>query len=200
MYEYIIGDIVEVLEDRIVLESNNIGFAIYTSNNTIENIESRENIKIRTYLSVREDDMTLYGFLTSEELDMFKMLQTVSKIGPKVAIGILSALRADEIKRAILFNDQKTLTKAPGIGAKTAQRMILELKDKINEEEIILGTDDSVIEIDSNLLSEGKEEAIEALVGLGYNRNEIYRAISKIDIENKSTEEILKDILVIMGR
>ena len=199
MYEYIIGDIVDVLEDRIVLETNKIGYSIYTSTNTIQSIDSRSNIKIMTHLSVREDDMTLYGFLTNEELKMFRLLQTVSKIGPKVAIGVLSALNAMEIKRAILFSDAKTLTKAPGIGAKTAQRMILELKDKFSDEDLI-STEEDVqgnIPVISTSVS---EEALEALVSLGYSRSEVYSVLSGIDKEDKTVEEILKLALIKIGK
>lgn len=195
MYEYIIGNIVEIYEDRIVLESNNIGYSIYTSSYTIQNIIKRENIMIKTHLSVREDDMTLYGFLTDQEVEMFRLLQTVSKIGPKVAIGILSSLSVNEIRRAILFNEQKILTKAPGIGSKTAQRMILELKDKISSEDLIENEENITISNTQNV-----EEAIDALLSLGYSRNEIYSIISKIDTKDKSVEDIIKIALVRIGR
>ncbi len=199
LYEYIIGDIVEVFEDRIVLESNNIGYALYTSSNTIQNINERENVKMRTHLSVREDDMTLYGFLTLEELEMFRLLQTVSKIGPKVAIGVLSALTAGEIKRAILFDDEKTLTKAPGIGKKTAQRMILELKDRVKAEDIL--PDEGSAETVISGPPEGSiDEAVEALVSLGYGRNEVYAVMAKFETDGKTVEEIIKFALVNMGR
>lgn len=199
MYEYIIGNIVDVFEDRLVLESNMIGYSIYTSANTLQNISERENVKIRTHLSVREDDMTLYGFLTYDELEMFRLLQTVSKIGPKVAIGILSALSSRDIKEAILFNDTKVLTKAPGVGAKTAQRMILELKDKISEEDILRAdTSEEVPTFEPTASVEG--EVLEALVSLGYSRAEVYSVLAKIDTADKSVEDILKQALVMIGK
>ncbi len=199
MYEYIIGNIVDVFEDRIVLESNMIGYSIYTSSNTIQNINERDNVKIRTHLSVREDDMTLYGFLTYDELEMFRLLQTVSKIGPKVAIGILSALSSREIKEAILFSDTKVLTKAPGVGAKTAQRMILELKDKVSEEDVLRAeSTEDVPVFEPAASTEG--EVLEALVSLGYSRGEVYSVLGKIDTEDKSVEDILKQALVMIGK
>ncbi len=186
MYRYIKGKIEEVGEDYLVLENNGIGYMIHASKNSLKSIQDRsDNVKIYTYYNVREDGVSLFGFLTKEELNMFKLLLMVSKIGPKVALGLLSSMTPVNIKLAIVNEDSNTLSKAPGIGKKTANRIILELKDKI-EDNIIIE------QINSTDLSIDTDEVIVALLALGYTRSEAYSALSKMDISNKKTEEIIK--------
>lgn len=187
MYQYIIGNIEEINEDYIVVENNGIGYLVFTSKNTIMDIgHDTSNKKILTHLIVREDIMNLYGFSTIEELKMFKLLITVTKIGPKVAIGLLSTLNPSNIKSSIISGDSSALSRAPGIGKKTAERIILELKDKIDDN----------INIESGLdvpiIMDETEEVIIALTTLGYTRNEIFKVLSSIDIQDKRTEEIIK--------
>ncbi|WP_352419902.1 Holliday junction branch migration protein RuvA [Proteiniborus sp.] len=187
MYQYIIGNIEEISEDYIVVENNGIGYIVYTSKNTIMDIgQNTKNRKILTHLIVREDVLSLYGFITSEELKMFKQLITVTKIGPKVAIGLLSTLNPSNIKISILSSDVGALSRAPGIGKKTAERIILELKDKI---------DDNITYeegVDVSVAVDETEEVIVALTTLGYTRNEIFKVLSSIDTQGKRTEEIIK--------
>ena len=136
MYSYIRGPLAEVEMDHIVLDVYGVGYNIYIPTNCMEYLPGiGEECKIHTYLYVREDAMMLYGFLTKDDLDLFKQLISVSGIGPKGALGILSALSADDLRFAILAGDSKAIAKAPGIGAKTAQRVILELKDKMSLED-----------------------------------------------------------------
>lgn len=186
MYRYIKGFIEEIQEDFIVIDNNGIGYKINTSVNTIRDIKLREEAKVYTHLNVREDDMSIYGFSLKEELQLFLNLISVSKIGPKVGLGILSALSVDEIKYAIINEDANKLSEAPGVGKKTANRMILELKDKIKDYNIE-NLDTTKIKINSNT-----DEALDALVSLGYTKYEAGNVISRINIEGLSTEDIIK--------
>lgn len=201
MYQYIKGNIEEIGEDYIVIENNDIGYMINTSKTTIMQIGNNlQHRKIYTFLNVKEDGVSLYGFTTKDELDMFKLLQTVSKIGPKVAIGMLSIMIPSDIKLAIISEDSNKLSKAPGVGKKTASRIILELKDKIGDiESIIKSNSNEQIIVESSISNE-KEEVLDALVSLGYTRSEVYSAIAKIDTSNKSVEDIIKLVLKELGK
>ena len=190
MYRYIKGTIEEIGDSYVVIENNDIGYLINTSRNTINFIKNNSiECKIYTHLNVREDDISLYGFVTKEELDMFHLLLYVSKIGPKVALGVLSAMIPANIKLAIVTNDVNALTKAPGIGKKTANRIILELKDKIDDNIDIAGTNVQ------NEIQSDSDEVIAALNTLGYSRNEVSDALSKINTDGLNTQAIIKAAL-----
>lgn len=190
MFEFIIGDIVAIREDYIVLQNNGIGYKIFTSTNTMIQIElGMKNAMIFTYLNVREDGIFIYGFISEEELNMFKLLQMVSKIGPKIALGILSTLNSNQIKLAIIRKDLDVLCKAPGIGKKTAERIILELKDRIDKDIII--EEDNI----SDLNYDNYMEAINGLMSLGYTRIEVEKIIKTMDISNMSIEDIIRETL-----
>ncbi len=187
MYQYIIGNIEDINEDYIVVENNGIGYLVFTSKNSIMDIgQNTINRKILTHLIVREDIMSLYGFTTNEELKMFKLLITVTKIGPKVAIGLLSTLTPSNIKLSIISGDAAALSRAPGIGKKTAERIILELKDKIDDNITYEDGIDVLIPVDET------EEVVVALTTLGYTRNEIFKVLSSLDTQGKRTEEVIK--------
>ncbi|WP_130806753.1 Holliday junction branch migration protein RuvA [Senegalia massiliensis] len=186
MYRYIKGIIEEISEDFIVIDNSGIGYKIHTSVNTIKDIKIGEEVKIYTYLNVREDDMSLYGFGMKTELELFLKLISVSKIGPKVGLGILSALSVDQIKYAIINEDANKLSEAPGVGKKTANRMILELKDKIKDYNI------ENVEMSNLNVNSNYDESIDALVALGYTKYEASNVISRIDTKNLSTEDIIK--------
>lgn len=189
MFEYIIGKLVDEKEDYIVLENGGIGYKIYTPKNSLSNLDlSRDNTKIYTYFNVREDGVFLYGFSSYDELNMFKLLLLVSKIGPKIALGILSALSINDIKLAILNNRSDILCEAPGIGKKTASRIILELKDRIDQN-IDVDNKFDIVE-DNNI-----DEAINGLISLGYTRKETDNILSKIDLDGLKTEDIIKTAL-----
>lgn len=184
MFEFIIGDIVNIREDYVVIQNNGIGYKVFTTMNTMLDLEmGKKDQLLYTQLHVREDGLFLYGFSTEEELDMFKMLLTVSKIGPKIASGILSGLSPKKLKMAIYSNDLAQLCKAPGIGKKTAERMVLELKDKIDVSSL-----DDVEEI----VEPVDDEAVQALVSLGYTRFEVKRALKGLD-SNLSIEDTIKE-------
>ena len=172
----------------VLLENNGIGYNINISERNISNLAPSSEIKIYTYMSVKEDDISLFGFLTRDELELFKRLITVNGIGPKGAIAILSAFDTDTLRFIILSGDAKSLSKAQGVGLKTAQKVILELKDKID----ITGTGETGITQNVSLESPSNE-AVEALVALGYSNTEAYKAVNSVkDAENMDTDKLLK--------
>ena len=197
MYSYIRGELAEINSDHIVLDVNGIGYQIYIPTNTLNYLPSiGEMVKIHTYLYIREDAMMLYGFLTRDDLDMFKMLITVSGICPKGGLGILSTLSTDDLRFAVLSDDAKAIAKAPGIGAKTAQRVIKDLKDKMSLEEAfekkLEHTTDKVLPENNSI----KNDAVLALNALGYSSTESLKAVSKVEItEDMDVEDVLKAAL-----
>ncbi|MDU6064863.1 MAG: Holliday junction branch migration protein RuvA [Anaerococcus sp.] len=193
MISYIIGEIKYIGEDSFVIENNNIGYLINSSFNTIKTLEINNEFKIFTKMNVREDDISLFGFSSKDELEVFELLTSVSTIGPKNAIAVLSTLNVDKIKLAIVNNDIDTLTKAKGIGKKTASRIILELVDKVKKMAINedLKISDTKITGSNNEI----EVAREALVNLGYQRNSIDKVLSSLKDSDLSLEEIIKEAL-----
>lgn len=186
MYEFISGEIVDIKEDYVVLVNNGIGYRIFTSKNCMSTLEiGAQNVIMYIYLSVREDAMVLYGFNSDDELNVFELLLKVSKIGPKTAIGILSVLTPKDIKLAILNKDVEVLCTAPGVGKKTANRMIVELKDRIDEN-IDIGEGYEIVKNDSY------NDALYGLISLGYTRNEVVNVLSKIDTKNIDAEDIIR--------
>lgn len=195
MISYIIGEIKYIGEDNFVIENNNIGYFINSSFNTIKTLEINNEFKIFTKMNVREDDISLFGFSSKDELEVFELLTSVSTIGPKNAIAILSTLNVDKIKLAIVNNDIDTLTKAKGIGKKTASRIILELVDKVKK--MTINDDISISNPDiDNITSNGEiEVAREALLNLGYQRNSIDKVLASLKDSDLSLEEIIKESL-----
>lgn len=190
MFEFIIGNIVSIKEDYIVLQNNKIGYKILTSINSMMNLEvGMEDAMIYTYLNVRDDGVYLYGFTSEEEMEMYKLLLLVSRVGPKVALGILSVFTPNQIKVAILSKDIETLCKAPGIGKKTAERILLELKDRIDKDEVLAEEG-----IDLNI-NNNYHEAINGLMSLGYTRIEVEKTIRNIDTSTMDIEEIIRESL-----
>ncbi len=194
MYSYIRGPLAEVEIDHIVIDVYGVGYTIYIPTNCMDYLPGiGEECKIHTYLYVREDAMILYGFLTKDDLDLFKQLITVSGIGPKGALGILSALSADDLRFAILAGDSKAIAKAPGIGAKTAQRVILELKDKMSLEDAFEKKLDHEKVMVASSNNQVKNDAVLALTALGYSSSESLKAVSKVEItEDMDVEAVLK--------
>lgn len=197
MYSYIKGELVEVMDDTIVVEAGQIGYNIHIPASMIDNFTGTgQNVKIYTYLHVKEDDMQLYGFLTRDDLNIFKLLLGVSGIGPKGALAVLSVLTPDDLRFAVLGEDAKAIAKAPGIGNKTAQRVILELKDKLRLEDAFEAKTAHVAEANANSASSVKSEAIQALTALGYSSSEALKAVSGIELtEDITVEEVLKAAL-----
>ncbi len=196
MIAYIKGTVEEILEDRVILETGNMGYNIFMPMGAVEHLLHKgQEIKIHTYLNVKEEALQLFGFLTRDDLNTFKLLLGVNGIGPKAALGVLSGLSADELRFAVLADDVKTISRAPGIGKKTAQKLILELKDKFNIQEALEMKAEHVQmpgtgETD---LTDMKKEAVEALTALGYSGADALRAVKKVELTpNMSVEILLK--------
>lgn len=186
MIDFVIGNLVAIQDEYIVLQNNNIGYKIYTSMTSILEVELGEkDVMMYTKLNVREDAIQLYGFVSEEEMEMFELVTKVSGIGPKTGLNILSTITPSQIKLAIHRKDYATLTKAPGIGKKTAERMVLELKDKIGE----------MTELDieaGEIPSKEHDAAIEALMSLGYLKYEAEKSIRGLDLDGMDAEDIIR--------
>lgn len=197
MYAYIKGILTDMDAESVVVEAGGIGYNIYTTGQTFDYLPSvGEEVKLYTYLNVREDAMVLYGFLTKDDLCVFKLLIGVNGIGPKGALAILSVMTTDDLRFAVLGDDAKAIARAPGVGAKTAQRLILELKDKLSledafEQKLAHGKEQA-----ADTAKGTKNEAVQALVALGYSSSEALKALNGIEItEETDVEEILKAAL-----
>ena len=191
---YVKGALAEKSGDRIVVEAGPVGLGTYVPLSVLEVLPPLgEEVKIYTYLQVREDDLSLYGFLNRQDLDMFRRLIGVNGIGPKGALGILSALSPDDLRLAILTGDAKAISKAPGVGAKTAQRIILDLKDKVSAEEMLASVADTEERTSVPLMQEAGREAATALVALGYSNLEASKAVKNVQItEDMDAEAVLR--------
>jgi Holliday junction DNA helicase RuvA len=198
MFSYLKGELTEIYTDHIVVETGGIGYMLVISGQAMTELPSvGSDIKVYTYLYLREDILMLYGFLDRDELDVFKLLIGVSGIGPKGAIGILSALTPDDLRFAVLSGDAKAISKAPGIGAKTAQRVVLELNDKLSLEDAFEKKQENTARVLGNASgSSVKNDAVLALTALGYSSSESLKAVSKVEItEEMDVEDVLKAAL-----
>ena len=215
MLAYIKGTIEMKMTGYIVIDVGGLGYKIFMSEVGIEKIGNiGETVKVHTYYKVREDDVSIFGFNTLEELKMFELLISVSGVGAKTALTMLASCEPSEFALAVISEDIKTLTAIPGIGAKSAQRIILELKDKIAKEQEIEKINNQInsksksktFEEAENKLQTAIEnsnkvsEAIAALQVLGYNKKEIEKALNKLDKNELSTEELIKKGLTILGK
>ena len=199
MLSYIIGEVAEISADTVVIENNGIGFNIKTSAMTIDSLPPvGDMVRIYTYLHVREDAMQIFGFLSKDELEVFKLLLNVNGIGPKGTLGILSAISTDDLRFAVLSDDVNLIKSCPGVGAKTAQKLIIELKDKLRLEdafEMAVNNNNKKNTVQDNTVIV-MNEAVEALVSLGYSSKDAIAAVKKVEnIQNKNSEQILKEAL-----
>lgn len=191
MISYLKGILEEILDDNIIVDVGNMGYQVFVCSYTLTQLPKvGEVIKIYTYMAVREDNISLYGFLNKDEIEMFNRLITVSGIGPKVALGILSAMRPQDISMAIIIEDINALSKAPGIGKKTAQRIILDLKDKMKTHSAFDSNSSNVVTQSTG--SSARQEAIEALISLGYSSMEATKAVVNTYTDGMSTEAAIK--------
>ncbi len=198
MISYIKGELTEVFEDTVVVETNGIGYNIRVPASVLDRLPSVGSaVRIYTYLYVKEDAMNLFGFLSRDDLSVFKLLLNVSGIGPKGALAILSTIGPDDLRFAVLSEDVKTISSAPGIGAKTAKRLIIELKDKLKLAEVFetaLANKEKASSENDVLLA--RNEAVEALVALGYASAQAMKAVQQVEnAEEKDSEQILKEAL-----
>lgn len=194
MISYIKGELAEVSEDMIVVETAGIGYNIRVPASILAGLPAMGcPVKIYTYFQVREDAMQLFGFLTRDDLDIFKLLLGVNGVGPKVALGVLSVLSADDLRFAILSDDVKAISKAPGLGPKTAKKVILELKDKLSLEEAFEKKISHNEAVGTSAASSARDEAVQALVALGYSSSDALRVVRSLaGTEDMDVEEILK--------
>ena len=193
MIAYISGALVSAGENYIVIDNHGMGYRIFVSGKFLEHIPAYgTQIKIYTHMYIREDELTLYGFHSEEELSVFRILIGISGVGPKVAMAILTALTIQELQLAVISEDAKTISKANGVGAKGASRIILELKDKLKMEDMMDAAYEQSIVQDTQDLNAARD-AILALVNLGYSNSEAALAVKKIgDTSQMDTESILK--------
>ena len=200
MISFIRSRVVDSTENSVIVETAGIGYEIFMTGTAIEKaVRSEGEIKIHTYFHVREDAMQLFGFLSRDDLRMFRLLLGVNGIGPKAALGVLAGLTADELSFAVLSDDVKTISRAPGIGKKTAQKLILELKDTLKLEDAfekkLLHQQEEAVSSGESVL-DGSKEAVEALVALGYSSTDALRAVRKVtDVAPDDVEAILKAAL-----
>lgn len=200
MYAYIKGQIVDISEDNLVLECNNIGYNIRIPLSVAQRLPGiGASVKIYTYTSVREDAFQLFGFLSKDDLEIYRKLIAVNGIGPKGALSILSAMSADDPRFAILSGDAKAISKSPGIGNKSAERIILELKDKVHlMREDVLDSPVSAADVQSG--SEALNEALEAMTALGYSPSEALKALRQITVtDDMDSGAVLKQALKIIS-
>ena len=200
MIAYVHGIIEDIAEDNVVIDVGGVGINVRISADTAGRLPGMgEPVRLYTYTSVKEDSFLLYGFLSRNDLTMFKQCITVNGIGPKGALAILSVMDADSLRFAIMSEDYKAVSKAPGIGAKTAQRLVLELKDKITIDDSLINREIAVTAAgNSNISADSvqKKEAVEALVSLGYGQTESLKAVNSIEgIEDMDSGAILKAAL-----
>lgn len=182
MISYIKGELVELTDNDIVLDHDGMGFLIMMPASILAKLPAiGSELKVHTYLYVKEDALDLYGFLTKDDLKVFRLLITVSGIGPKGALAILSTMSPDDLRFAVLAGDSKTISKAPGIGSKTAQKLIIELKDKLKIEDVLDGGADGGYEPQSDMGDTAAAEAVMALTALGYSSADATRAVRQVD-------------------
>ena len=198
MISYIRGEPVALEEDKVIVDVGGVGYGIFMSGQAMGQLPPvGSKVKIHTYLNVKEDAMQLYGFLNRDALSVFKLLIGVSGIGPKAGLNILSCLSPDELRFAVLAGDVKTISSAPGIGKKTAEKLILELKDKMSIEDVLEqaahGSEQSkeIEATDTGM----QAEAVQALTALGYGSAESLRAVKKVSVDCASVEDLLREAL-----
>lgn len=198
MLDFIKGNISEIYEGEIVLDNNDIGYLISISQLDISKLSLNEELKIYLRLILREDNISLYGFLNKDSRTLFDLLNTVSSVGPKLSMTILGALGSSQLRSAILSEDANILTKSPGVGKKTANRIILELKDKISKKSFTEDLDLSILD-SSDTIDINNDPALEALLSLGYNEYEAKIALINVD-QSQELSEIIRQALKVMAK
>lgn len=200
MLAYVSGTLMEKTMDGVVVDNHGMGYSIQLPASQISQLPPvGEELRVHVFLHVKEDGIFLYGFLDRDSLELFRLLITVSGVGPKGALGILSTLSPSGLRAAILTQDAKAISKAPGVGAKTAQRIIIDLKDKMSSEEL-LNLAVETTEPVNDQVSEKRREAIEALVALGYSAKDAKDAVAQVegDEDVLTVEDYLKQTLRFM--
>lgn len=196
MINYIKGEVIKKGLDYIIIDNNNIGYYVSTSLSTINKLSEGERVLIHIYMHIREDILALYGFLTTDEIELFKKLISVNGVGPKAGLSVLSTYESNTVKEIILKDDAARMSKVPGIGKKTSSKIILELKDKVGTlEGLETGKEESISQLDSEA-----SDVLNALIALGFNAYEAKRTLDRIDITDKTENEIIKEALKNINR
>lgn len=199
MFAYIKGSLEMKFKNYVVIDVGGLGYKIFMAENAINSVgEIGEIVKVFTYYRVREDDISIFGFRTQEELRMFELLLSVSGVGAKSALAMLSCIEPSEFAIVVISNNVKLLTQIPGIGTKSAQRIILELKDKLKAEQSEEQIEESKIK--SAKVSENVQEAISGLMVLGYSRKDIEKAFEHLAVETLSVEDLIKKGLILLSK
>lgn len=199
MIAFVSGILEMKLNGYIVIDVGGVGYKVFMSESAIDSLGNiGDKVKVYTHHHVREDDISLYGFLTMEELNMFELLISVSGVGAKSALSILASIEPSSFALAVITNDTSRLVKIPGVGSKTAARIVLELKDKLKNQEMVAKKD--AINKKATVNEEELDEAISALQVLGYNRRDIERVFEKIDLSNLTLEDMIKQGLKYLSR
>ena len=197
MISYIRGELAAIEEEKVIVDVNGVGYGVYMPGQSMNMLpQIGEEVKLHTYMNVREDAMQLFGFLTRDDLKVFKFVIGVSGIGPKGGLSILSHMSPDDLRFAVISHDVKAISGAPGIGKKTAEKLIIELKDKLSIEEVLERQTETSSTVASAGTNQSQVEAAQALVSLGYGNTESMKAVKKVEITQDTTvEEILKQAL-----
>lgn len=197
MISYIRGELAAIEEEKVIVDVQGVGYGIFMPGQSMGMLPSiGEEVKLHTYMNVREDAMQLFGFLTQDDLKVFKLVIGVSGIGPKGGLSILSHLSPDDLRFAVMSHDVKAISGVPGIGKKTAEKLIIELKDKLSIEDVLDKKIESSSPSVSSVANQTQAEAVQALVALGYGNTEAMKAVKKVDMDEETTvEEILKQAL-----
>lgn len=195
MLSYIKGSLELIMDNYVVVEAGGLGYQIFSSGNSIKSMPPvHSQVKLNTYMYIREDEISLYGFASGEELEVFRLLIGISGIGPKAALAILTALTVNELRLAVVSGDVKAITKANGVGAKGAQRVILDLKDKLKMEDMLDSAYGHSVSQDNSSLA--YNDAVLALISLGYSEHEAVNALRQIpDIDGMNSNQLLKAAL-----
>ncbi len=197
MISFIKGEVIKKGLDYIVLDNNNIGYYINTAFSTLNKVREGEQVLIQTYMHIREDMIALYGFLTTDEIELFKKLISVNGVGPKAGLSVLSTYEPSTIKEIILKDDAARMSKVPGIGKKTASKIILDLKDKVGSLDLI---ETDTEEMSNSFIDSEASDMLNALIALGFNSYEAKKALDRIDFTGKTENEIIKEALKNINR
>lgn len=195
MLHFIKGTLAMTIPNGVVIEAGGLGYEVYVPDNSAVYLAKEgQEVMVYTAMIIREDDVSIYGFADKESLKLFRMLMTVNGVGAKAALSILSALSAQELQKAVLYEDVAALTKANGIGKKTAQRIVLELKDKIDASQAVSGGA-AVVVTPNGVMSDNRGEAVNALIALGYSKSEAVDALCGVEEQDLTVEEYIKKAL-----
>ncbi len=201
MIAFVSGILSAVYENKVEIDAGTLGYEVFVPGSVLDRLPSQgDPVKLYTYLNVKEDEMSLFGFLDRDSLELFKQLIAVSGIGPKGGLAILSTFSPSDLRFAIMAGDAKSIARAPGVGSKTAQRIVIELKDKMSFTDTLEHINENTGNVQAPADGSARSEAILALTALGYSSSDALRAVSKIDTKDADVETILKEALKEIGR